>query len=160
VWEAAGSKTSGTWEQVFGKGAATDEVFMAWNYARYIDHVTAAGDPPQQVALGGYTLEVSYPRGRAPVPQLPRRAAARFISMGPDEYLAAGSGPVSVTFSPNTPGPPIAGIAYIDEGTYVNGRWTPGRRLNGDENSQRKALRIGVLGRTGGIQRVKLYRYR
>ncbi|RPI07543.1 MAG: glycoside hydrolase family 42, partial [Acidobacteriales bacterium] len=43
VWEAAGSQTSGTWEQVFGKGPATDEVFMAWYYARYIDHVTAAG---------------------------------------------------------------------------------------------------------------------
>lgn len=43
VWEAAGSKTSGTWEEVFGKGLKTDEIFMAWNYARYIDHVTQAG---------------------------------------------------------------------------------------------------------------------
>ena len=56
--------------------------------------------------------------------------------MGPDECLAAGSGPVEVTFSPNTPGAPIAGILSIDEGTYVDGRWVPGRRLNGDENGQ------------------------
>ena len=43
VWEAAGFKTSGTWEEVFGKGAATDEIFMAWNYARYIGRVAEAG---------------------------------------------------------------------------------------------------------------------
>jgi hypothetical protein len=30
VWEAAGFKTAGTWEEVFGKGVATDEIFMAW----------------------------------------------------------------------------------------------------------------------------------
>ena len=42
-WEAAGAKTSGSWEEVFGIGPATDEIFMAWNYARYLDNVTAAG---------------------------------------------------------------------------------------------------------------------
>jgi hypothetical protein len=35
VWEAAGFKTSGTWEEVFGKGRPTDEVFMAWHFARW-----------------------------------------------------------------------------------------------------------------------------
>ena len=43
VWEAAGLKTSGTWEEVFGKSAVTDEIFMAWNYARYIGRVVEAG---------------------------------------------------------------------------------------------------------------------
>jgi beta-galactosidase GanA len=43
VWEAAGSKPSGTWEEVFGKGAKADEIFMAWNYARYINRVAEAG---------------------------------------------------------------------------------------------------------------------
>ena len=43
VWEAAGFKTSGTWEQVFGTGPATDEIFMAWNFARYIGRVAEAG---------------------------------------------------------------------------------------------------------------------
>jgi hypothetical protein len=43
VWEASGSKTSGTWEEVFGKGVATDEIFMAWYYARYIGRVVDAG---------------------------------------------------------------------------------------------------------------------
>jgi len=36
-------KTSGSWEEVFGKGAATDEIFMVWNYAQYVNRVTAAG---------------------------------------------------------------------------------------------------------------------
>ena len=43
VWEAAGFKTSGTWEEVFGKNSQADEIFMAWGYARYINHVTEAG---------------------------------------------------------------------------------------------------------------------
>ncbi len=43
VWEAAGAKTSGTWEEVFGPGAGTDKIFMAWNYGRYIQQVAAAG---------------------------------------------------------------------------------------------------------------------
>ncbi len=42
-WEAAGAKTSGSWEDVFGAGPVTDEIFMAWNYARYLDNVAAAG---------------------------------------------------------------------------------------------------------------------
>src|ERR1035438_7096692 len=42
-WEASGFKTAGSWEEVFGAGMATDELFMAWNYARYVGHVAAAG---------------------------------------------------------------------------------------------------------------------
>jgi beta-galactosidase GanA len=42
-WDAAGGRKSGTWEQVFGPGQATDEIFMAWNYARYVGFVAAAG---------------------------------------------------------------------------------------------------------------------
>jgi hypothetical protein len=132
--------------------------------------VVVADEPPQKIALGNYVLEVSYPRNRMPpapgstpppAPVSPAHSGALFIALGPDEYLAAGSGPVQVTFSPNTPGAPTAGILSIDEGTYVDGQWVPGRRLNGDENGQGKFLRIGGgNSRNGGIQRVKLYRYR
>ena len=38
-----GFKTSGTWEEVFGKGLQTDEIFTAWHYARYTEEITAAG---------------------------------------------------------------------------------------------------------------------
>jgi hypothetical protein len=42
-WEAGGTKTSGSWEDVFGASDATDEIFMAWNYARYVGKVAGAG---------------------------------------------------------------------------------------------------------------------
>lgn len=37
VWSSTDFKTSGTWEEVFGKGVKTDEFFMAWNYASYLN---------------------------------------------------------------------------------------------------------------------------
>ncbi|MEM7799380.1 MAG: DUF5597 domain-containing protein [Chloroflexota bacterium] len=42
-WGASQFKTKGNWEALFGPGAETDELFMAWHYACYIDQVTAAG---------------------------------------------------------------------------------------------------------------------
>ena len=140
--------------------------------------VVGAGEAPQKIALGNYSLEVSYPgRGRAPAAaaatpppvfagvsleatEPAERSGALFISLGPDEYLVAGSGPVQVRFSPNTPGDPIAGILSIEEGAYADGRWVPGRRLNGDENGGGTNLRLGGdSSRNGLIQRIKLYRY-
>ena len=43
LWTAAGAKTAGTWTEVFGALSATDEIFMAWNYARFMGQMTAAG---------------------------------------------------------------------------------------------------------------------
>ena len=43
VWEAAGFKTSGTWQEELGKGRPTDEIFMAWYFSRYIGRVVEAG---------------------------------------------------------------------------------------------------------------------
>ena len=43
LWKAAGEKTKGSWTEVFGNSPATDELFMAWQYARYLEHMTAAG---------------------------------------------------------------------------------------------------------------------
>jgi hypothetical protein len=323
VWEKAGFKTSGKWEEVFGRGPATDEIFMAWNYARYIGRVAAAGkaeyplpmyvnaalprtssiadeagkneagrrafaiggpmddlldvwraggpaidmlspdayserdfvafcakyarsgnplfipenmggadgaarvlyvfgrhdavgwtvmgiedpriphpdneliasfgllaqmapliaehqgngtmsavllrgpdDPPQKIQLGNYTLEVSYYRqpkmfGVPPPPEPLPPAAAIFIATGPDEYFAAGSG-VTVTFSPNTPGPPLVGLATVEEGSFVNSHWVPGRRQNGDDSDEGNFLMLEKSGwppAARSIQRFTLYRY-
>jgi hypothetical protein len=52
VWEEAGSRTSGTWEQVFGSGPGrADEVFMAWNYSRYVGKVAEAGKAEYPVPM-------------------------------------------------------------------------------------------------------------
>jgi hypothetical protein len=147
--------------------------------------VVSADDPSQKVTLGDYVLEVSYPRGRrppeptpppakpaagapavpapppAPAPPGPPPVGVIIISVGPAEYIIAGSGQATVRFSPNTPGDPTAGVLSIEEGTYANGQWILGRRLNGDETSQGGFARIGGNGiPNGSIQRVKLYRYR
>ncbi|MDO7845579.1 DUF5597 domain-containing protein [Hymenobacter sp. M29] len=43
IWQRQGAKTKGTWEDVFGKGLATDEIFMAWHFAAYTNAIAAAG---------------------------------------------------------------------------------------------------------------------
>ena len=40
---AAGEPARGSWQQVFGSGPEADEIFMAWHFARFTQHVTAAG---------------------------------------------------------------------------------------------------------------------
>jgi hypothetical protein len=142
-------------------------------------------DPPQKIQLGNYTLEVArLGAGRAaPPPATPAAApaagrgatsgpstppaasAAIFIATGPDEYYAAGTD-VSVSFTPNTPGPEHAGIGTVEEGTFVNGRWVASRQLAGDETGegQNLSLRSHPVDRIPdayvGIQRFTLYRYR
>ena len=123
-------------------------------------------DPPQKIQLGSYTLEVAFwpirytmpllMPGEPPLAAAPL-AAALFIQTGPDEYFAAGSG-VKVTFSPNTPGPPLAGLGTVEAGTFVDGRWVPDIRLAGDDTGQGQDL--FELQRYMGIQRFTLYRYR
>ena len=43
AWEGNGCKTEGTWEEVFGKNERTAEIFMAWNYASYMNQISAEG---------------------------------------------------------------------------------------------------------------------
>lgn len=43
VWRRNGFKTNGNWEEVFGKGLHTDEIFMAWYFSRFVDQISAAG---------------------------------------------------------------------------------------------------------------------
>ena len=43
IWKENGFKTSGTWEEIFGKGLHTDEIFMAWYYAVFTNEIVEAG---------------------------------------------------------------------------------------------------------------------
>ena len=43
VWGKQGSRTQGTWAEVFGTDPGAGEVFMAWHYARAIQTITDAG---------------------------------------------------------------------------------------------------------------------
>jgi Domain of unknown function (DUF5597)/Beta-galactosidase len=72
------------------------------------------------------------------------------IDYGPDDFIVAGSG-FRVNFRELTGPPRDAEILSIDEGTFVDGEWSPERRLNGDEQ------RVSLPAR-GRILRVKLLR--
>jgi Domain of unknown function (DUF5597)/Beta-galactosidase len=330
LWAAAGSRTTGTWTEVFGPGPATDEIFMAWHYARYLEHLTAAGKaeyplpvytntwivqpedtgpgdfpsggpeplvldvwkagapsidlnapdiylpnftewcarfhrpdnplfvpesrgdaagaanafyaigrhaalgyspfgidnagrllalrpaagespdvdvrklplpmayavlrqlaplilahqasgtisavslnhghPTEDVTLGNYVLHADLRRNRRDPGQVPPFGYGLFIALGPDEYLVAGSD-LQVTFTPTTPGPPIAGIATAETGSFVAGKWVAGRRMNGDDILLDYKLAEAAADHQSGsglrfgpgapmIQRVTLYRYR
>jgi beta-galactosidase GanA len=296
-WGAGGYKSAGTWQEVFGTGAGTDELFMAWQYARYVDNVAAAGKaqydipmfvnawlagpdrtpgsfpsggplpyyrdiwfagaphidllapdiyspdfsfwcrrytehsnplfipetngqgngprnffyaigeysamgispfavdsipnpkesemsrtyavlapiapiilqnqgkgtmtgfvlsketPPITKELGGYELEISLDSIFGANAD---NGSGIIIATGPDEFTGAGSG-FRVRFKPKTPGPARAGIAFVDEGIYQDGKWIPGRRLNGDENDQGHYWRFDRF--TPRIEKCVVYRW-
>lgn len=295
IWVNAGQKPSGTWEEVFGPGQQTDEIFMAWNYARYVDHVAAAGKAEYPIPMyanawldGGTAKPGDYPSGcpeahlidiwQAGAPHLDllapdlyasnfeercelytRRGNSLFIpemnsdaggaqniyraigqfkalgtspfgidhtpadgpvsksyellsqiaplilehqgygetmgfvldgdhpsatrdmgdyevqvtldslfghtasagagvviATGPNEFFGAGSG-FRVAFRPLTPGPKLAGIGSVDEGSFRDGRWIQGRRLNGDETDQGYGWRFSSWGNS--IEKCTVYRY-
>jgi len=111
--------------------------------------------PSQRLRLGEYTLNISrrtLPSGVASAPH------GIFIATGPDEYYMAGSG-LTVTFSPETSGPPIVGLAKVEEGRFADGHWIRGRLLAGDDTGQGNNISLDAA-RNPGILRVTLYRYR
>ncbi len=303
AWSGAGMKGSGTWEEVFGEGLATDEIFMAWHFARYTDYVAQAGkkeyplpmfvnaalirpnykpgqypsagplphlmdvwkaaapridflapdiyfnnfaewlakfdrggnpifvpevdrnqsianafyaiarhnamgynpfsiesvrDPENsqfakgydilhqltplilehqgrgtmagflldsaaqtaEIQLGSYSFLVKHEHTWPYAPRTPGdtpRFGGMIIKTGKDEFYIAGSG-VVVTFQASSTDGSIAGIASMDEGGFVEGRWVAGRRMNGDQNHQGRHMHLP--GGEYGIQKVRLYTYK
>ena len=126
VMAAQGDKTSGTWEEVFGPGKPdsvdmpiqtssppmsreehdtawrqlhwpVDEIFMAWNYARYVNKVVAEGkaEYPIPMYVNGWLQQPNmawpgtYPSG-GPLPQVHdiwRAGAPAIDILAPDLYL-------------------------------------------------------------------------
>ncbi len=316
LWVSHGEKTSGTWPEIFGESPRTDEIFMAWNYARFIHVVTAKGKAAYDIPMyvntwlgGGESQPGNYPSGgpqprvidiwkaagsaldiyspdlydaafaswcqryhrpdnplfmpetnggangaanvyyavgehaaigfspfaidwpyqpgnppdvwsepaaasksRVPPPQLatsygvlaqitPQILDAQtrgqvhgflldknhpsqdftlgnyiahvsldeifgfhgegngfglILSTGPNEFLGAGQG-FRVSFSPITPGKGQVGVATVDEGSFDNGKWIPGRRLNGDENDQGLFWRFDWL--SEHIEKATVYQF-
>ena len=81
--------------------------------------------------------------------------AAIFIMTAAGEFYIGGTG-MSITFSQKNP-EFKTGLATVEEGTFAEGKWIPGRRLAGDDTAQGNNLRLG----TGyNILRVTLYSYK
>jgi hypothetical protein len=121
------------------------------------------------ISVGNYTAHIELLRNRRSGALAAALGYAIVISTGPDEYFVAGRN-VQVTFSPDTPGPQIAGLADAETGKFVKGRWIAGRKMNGDDvlldyNQAAAAAKnqsgSGLMFSSDGpaIQRVKLYRY-
>ena len=296
LWLKQGEKTSGTWAQVFGDTVRADEIFMAWNYARYVQSVTSKGKAAYNLPMyvntwlaGEDTAPGDYPSG-GPQPRVidvwkaagtaidiysPDLYASNFsywanryhrddnplvipetrggaagaanvfyavgehavigfspfaidsfsegttdlgasyaaiacitpilfdeqtkgnvhgftltkehpsvefsvngyavqvsldeifgnhsengtgmiIATGQNEFLGVGKG-FRVLITPRSPSTFRLGYASIDEGTYLHGRWIPGRRLNGDENDQGSYWRFDS--QSIKIEKAVLYRY-
>ena len=126
LWETNGFKTSGTWEEIFGPGKPAnlkipvrtlspplteeehetgwrklhwpvDEIFMAWNYARYVNKVAAAGKAEYNIPMyvnawlqqRDHAWPGTYPSG-GPVPQVHdiwRAGAPAIDILAPDLYV-------------------------------------------------------------------------
>jgi hypothetical protein len=128
----------------------------------------------EKVQLGEYTMSVTFgndrrPGGSTPAPPPSARSAgALFIMTAPDEMyvVASNAVEVAVRFTPNTPGPPLVGVAMVEEGSFVNGQWVRGRSFVDHKTSFSDAplLLPAAFHRVDahsehGILRVKLYRY-
>ncbi len=110
VWGKNGFKTEGTWEEVFGKSEFrhdvkdwkfysfyTEELFMAWNYARYVEKIASAGktEYPLPMYANAWLKQPftfwpgRYPSG-GPLPQVLdvwRAAAPSIDFLAPDIYF-------------------------------------------------------------------------
>jgi beta-galactosidase GanA len=115
----------------------------------------------QDVVLGNYKLTASHDFTLGWSPDAAKPAwpvsGAIIIQDGENDFIIAGTG-VVITFSVNGSANSSAGILQADEGKYVNGKWQPGRRMNGDQDHQGRHIRIPVG--EWNIQRVKLYQYK
>lgn len=63
-WESQGCKKQGTWQEVFGADIYTDEIFMAWHYAKYVERLAQTARSIYNVPL--YVNAAMNSRGRKP----------------------------------------------------------------------------------------------
>ncbi|HLO43375.1 MAG TPA: DUF5597 domain-containing protein [Leadbetterella sp.] len=83
--------------------------------------------------------------------------SAIIIQTAENEFYMAGSGIVITTKSTENKDLNI-GLLKVDEGNFINNRWTVKRHLNGDQTHQGRHINIGT--NQFGIQRVEFYEYR
>ena len=110
-------------------------------------------NPSIIVDINGYQLNITLDEifgSRA------KQGYGLIIATSPNEFIGAGSG-FRVSFVPRSSGAPHAGVGYVEEGTFTDGNWTAGRRLNGDENDQGKFWRFSPQGVE--IEKVRVYRF-
>jgi hypothetical protein len=95
----------------------------------------------QSFPLNGFTVKANLvvPRGFAGAASMEKKApfaGGILFATGPDEFIAVGRD-YELTFTPNSPDPqkPRVDLDFMEEGSFVNAKWVPSRRLNGDEGT-------------------------
>ena len=63
-WESQGCKKQGNWQEVFGADIYTDEIFMAWHYAKYVEGLAQTARSIYNIPL--YVNAAMNSRGRKP----------------------------------------------------------------------------------------------
>jgi len=116
-------------------------------------------DTPVKAALGGFEFTVTFIDPWTPQDQQTvENHGGLVIHATGDDFWFAGQG-ITVTFKGLDPGPPLVGIDFAEEGAFdAQGKWLPGRRLNGDQTHQGRHVRLPP-GKPQ-IQRVRFYRFR
>jgi hypothetical protein len=109
------------------------------------------GHPSTDFTVAGYTLHVERDEIFGEHAQ---NGFGLIFPTGSDRFVGLGKG-FRVSVTPRNG--PHAGIGAIEEGSFVDGKWVPGRRLNGDENHQGKAWRFDS--RQIRTETVTLYRF-
>ena len=114
----------------------------------------------QELIMGNYKLTVrhDYTLGWSPESKNAGwpECGGLIIQTGNDEFIIGGTG-IVVSFSFASDTNRSVGILMANEGKYINGKWIPGRRMNGDQDHQGRHIRIP--GKDFGIQQVKVYSY-
>ncbi|MDE3057410.1 MAG: DUF5597 domain-containing protein, partial [Bacteroidota bacterium] len=96
LWQKNGFKTSGNWEEIFGKSPQTDEIFMAWYFAKYTEYVAEAGkkEYPLPMYVNAALIRPGYKPGQypsgGPLPHLMdmwKAAAPALDFLAPDVYF-------------------------------------------------------------------------
>ena len=96
VWATSNFKMTGTWEEIFGRGPGSEEIFMAWYFARYTNRVAEAGkaEYPLPMFVNAALIRPGYQPGQypsaGPLPHLMdiwRAGAPRIDFLSPDIYF-------------------------------------------------------------------------
>ena len=95
----------------------------------------------QEFDLGGYHLKAQLGSGNFAElagfsigQKRTNIAGGILVNTGKDEFIAIGKD-YNLTFTPEQSDGKILDVEYLDEGTFVNGKWVTLRRLNGDEGT-------------------------
>ena len=109
--------------------------------------------PDATFTIGGYSVHVSLD---SIFGSHTESGYGLVMATGPDEFLGVGKG-FRVLFTAAAQSKTKVGIGAIEEGSFEDGKWIPGRRLNGDENDQGGYWRFDS--RKVSTEKVNLYRY-